>query len=464
MLRYTALTTRLLMLFVLFLALVGGSASQKVLIDDCKCAPNEVLIVLSPGNAGQLPNIAAQYNLIPTPLSEVGNPPTYRMQIDRSLTSMSPTQLIAAMQNDSRILNKETNRNLNLSEGHGLDWTLGQSWAIGDRGGRSGIYTGQAFPQQIRLNEAQAVASGQGVTIAVLDTGIDANHPAFAGRLVPGYDFVGNDADPSEEGSFRRNPAYGHGTHVAGIIALTAPNAKIMPIRVLDRDGVGNIWRIKDALIWAAQHGATIVNMSFGYPSDVIQQNNTFLQDLFHGCDDVNVPGERQFPEFNGARLLIVAGAGNGGQIGNGARQVFPAAERSQTDDNIISVGANTNQDTLAPFSTMADVIDRGTDRWVRVVAPGVNIVSAYPGRRYVFWSGTSMSTPIVSGIAALVQSSDPKLPLTEIVSRIEGTGYEWKCTVASRNITMETSRVDAFCAVTNNTACFPITRTICPE
>ena len=74
--------------------------------------------------------------------------------------------------------------------------------------------------------------------IAVLDTGVDLNHPAFAGKLVQGKDFVDNDDDPSEVGTLRINPTYGHGTHVAGIIALMAPTAKIMPIRVLDQNGI----------------------------------------------------------------------------------------------------------------------------------------------------------------------------------------------------------------------------------
>lgn len=428
----------------------------------CNCSPDEVLLDLTPAGANQLQAIATQYGLVPTPISQVGTPPTYRMRIDRAQTSQNPLQIIAAMQGDARIAQKETNRTVNMPEGDGLDWTLGHSWAIGTR--VRGNYRKQWFPDEIRLNEAQAISTGQGVTIAVLDTGIDANHSAFAGRLVPGYDFVDNDNDPSEVGSLRTDRVFGHGTHVAGLIALTAPNAKIMPIRVLDRNGAGDLWRVKDALVWAAQHGATVVNMSFGYPADLTAQSNTFLQDLFNGCDDVVVPGEQQFPEFEDHRLLIVTGAGNGGQIGNGSTRVYPAAERAQTDDNLISVGASNSSDQLALFSTMANVIDRHKDRWVRVVAPGEGIMSALPGGRYGAWSGTSMSAPIVAGVAALVRAAEPGLNLSETVQRIEETGYSWECTVQSRNIVMETSRIDAYCAVTGNTACYPVTRRNCPE
>jgi subtilisin family serine protease len=303
--------------------------------------------------------------------------------------------------------------------------------------------------------------------IAVLDTGIDLTHPAFAGKLVPGWDFVDNDNDPSEVGVLRVNPTYGHGTHVAGIVALTAPQAKIMPIRVLDENGESDLWKIKDALIWAANHGADVVNLSLGYPKDLTAQSNTFLQDLSNGCDGVVVAGQQTFPEFNDEILVVVAGAGNGGEIGNGADKIYPAAERGMTDDNLLSVGSSSRFDLLSTFSTMADVQIRDTDRWVRTVAPGEDIVSAIPGGRFGVWSGTSMAAPIVSGITALVLSVRPftaTRTATEVVNEVEETGYGWKCPLPSRGTNMETSRVDAFCAVTNNQACYPNERTVCNE
>ena len=162
------------------------------------------------------------------------------------------------------------------------------------------------------------------MTIAVLDTGIDLTHPAFAGRLVPGYDFVDNDDNPSEVGGLSQNSVYGHGTHVAGIIALVAPNAKIMPLRILDANGESSLWKVKDAMIWASKHNnspinTTIINMSFGYPPDLTPQSNTFIYDLFTGCDDITDPAEQVFCEVRDDKLLIVAAAGNGGRIGNGA-------------------------------------------------------------------------------------------------------------------------------------------------
>ena len=117
----------------------------------------------------------------------------------------------------------------------------------------------------------------------------------------------------------------------------------------------------------------------------------------------------------------------------------------------------------------MANVTNRNTERWVRTVAPGEEIISAIPGGRYAMWSGTSMSAPIVSGIAALVLSVRPINGTihtsSDIVDEIEETGWEWECTLASRGgVMMETARVDAFCAVMNNQACYLNDRSTCNE
>ena len=115
----------------------------------------------------------------------------------------------------------------------------------------------------------------------------------------------------------------------------------------------------------------------------------------------VIVPGAQQFPEIQGKKITFVAAAGNGGNYGE---KLYPAAESVESLSNIIGVGASTRYDKLASFSTMADGRS-GSDRWVEAVAPGEDIISTIPGGRYGMWSGTSMSAPIVSGIAALSYS-----------------------------------------------------------
>lgn len=433
--------------FVFFSAVIffGANSAQTITaqVGGCDCVPDEVIFeLLNPAN---LPAIAAQYGLNATPLGQVGTPPTFRMRI---ISGAAPTDVIAMMQSDGRITKSEVNRKLSAVEREGLPWTQGQSWSVGVR---SKSYARQWFPNKIRLTEAHNSPSGSrgaGVTVAVLDTGIDLRQSAFAGKLVPGYDFVNNDTNPSEEGALRQG-VYGHGTHVAGIIALTAPEAKIMPLRVLDSNGEGELWRVSAAIIWAAEHGADIVNISFGYPEQAL-----ILKDLADFCDDGLTPDGKNFSEVGAERLAFIIAAGNGGRIGNGTSFIFPAAERAFSVSGILAVGASTAGDKLAAFSTMSDGGGSGGDRWVRSVAPGESIVSALPGKGFATWSGTSMAAPIAAGVAALVKSRNPNMAPIDLVDRIDDTGVEWECFHPTRGITLKTSRVDALCAVTNNQNC----------
>jgi len=229
-------------------------------------------------------------------------------------------------------------------------------------------YYGQYAVSLIRATLAQAITSGSGVTVAVIDTGLDSTHPAFAGHLVQGWDYVGNDANPAEEGT---GGGYGHGTMLAGLVILVAPGAMIMPLRVFDPTGAGDVANVSSAIRYAADHGARVINMSFGMSdiSDPLQSAITYAWQ-------------------RGA--ILIASAGNA----NTSAPHYPAA----FDEQVLAVTATDPNDVKAGFSSYGSYVD--------VSAPGVSVYSTYPGGQYAWWDGTSFAAPLASGEAALVLSS----------------------------------------------------------
>lgn len=250
-------------------------------------------------------------------------------------------------------------------------------------------------------------SKGTGVVVAVVDTGVSASHPDLKGRVLAGRDFI----SPGTSA----NDANGHGTHVAGIIAANANNdrgiagfaygAKILPVRVLDKTGSGDNAGVANGIIWAAQKGAKVINLSLGS-----NQN------------DSAILAAVQYAQSRNA--VVIAAAGNDGCGLLGSPTAYPAAY-----DGVLGVGAISKDRTVASYSSCG--------RWVDVVAPGSSIVSTMisspqsdlgctPRKLYCTLSGTSMATPYASATAALeIARLGGRFNQASIVSRLQSTATD---------------------------------------
>lgn len=247
------------------------------------------------------------------------------------------------------------------------------------------------FDKQWNLNSISAPAAWEinrgdsGVVIAIIDTGIDKNHPDLKDKLTLGYDFVNNDADPDDDN--------GHGTHVAGIaaastfngigIAGVCPNCSLMPIKVLASSGRGTIANVIKGIDFARERGVEVINMSLGC--------NCPDESFKKACDDAYNSG-----------VVVVAAAGNTGKEG----VHHPASFAS-----VIGVASLDKDDKKASTSTYGG--------WVALSAPGNNVYSTFRGGGYRYLSGTSMASPHVAGVAGLVRSQSPNMSAAEVRERL---------------------------------------------
>lgn len=232
---------------------------------------------------------------------------------------------------------------------------------------------------KIGANEAWDVAQGSGVTIAILDSGVDTKHPDFAGRLVAGYNFVDKNTNIEDVRS--------HGTKVAGAAAATLNNAvgvaavagqaRIMPVRISDSTGYTYWSNMAAGLTWAADNGARVANMSFNGVAG-----------------SSSVLSAARYMKDRGGLSFVSAGNDN----------IDPGYANT---DAMIIVSATDSKDAKAGFSNFGD--------HVHLSAPGSGIYSTTWGQTYASVSGTSFSAPIAAAVAALVMSANPKLTNTQV-------------------------------------------------
>lgn len=236
---------------------------------------------------------------------------------------------------------------------------------------------------------AWSESQGLGVTIAILDSGIEGNHPDLAAKLVPGWNFFNNNSNTSD--------VTGHGTRVAGAAAAITNNrvgvagvagqSQIMPIRITDSSGMGTWSGIANGLIWAADRGARVANISFlGVTSSSSARNSA------------------QYMKNKGG--LVVVSGGNTGNL-----------ENYTVTDTMIAVSATNANDNRTSWSSYGNYID--------LAAPGAGIWTTRTGRSYGTSSGTSFSSPITAGVIALMMAANPEMKNTNIEQTLFATAVD---------------------------------------
>jgi len=248
-------------------------------------------------------------------------------------------------------------------------------------------YRDQWHLSKIQASPAWDTSTGNGVTVAVLDAGVEGSHPDLANSMVPGWNVVSNNSDTS--------PVNLHGTAVAGAVAAIGDNgrgvasvawrARIMPVRITNRDdGWANGSDMIDGILWAADHGAKVVNISY----DI-------------GGADAAINEAAQYLRSKGGVLVMSAGNSN--------------TDNGYSDNPyIIDVAATTDTDARAGFSNYGNYID--------IAAPGEHIVTTWENGGYGWGSGTSFSSPVVAGVVALIKAANPGLSVDEVETVLENS------------------------------------------
>jgi thermitase len=418
--QWRAVTGALVLAFCLLI--LSGAASRAQA--DCglgSFVPRQVIVKLNPilgATVGQINATYGSTTLEPFP----GSTNVYLLELP---TGSGVTDTVKQMVNDPRLLYAEPNFFAQSPEGGARH----RAWGDSDVAPTSQEYATQA----LGLVSAHAISQGKSTRVAVLDTGAQLDHPALKANFKDAwrYDFVEGDENPSDLPVGRdadcdgdKDEMVGHGTHVAGIVDITAPAAKIMPLRVLDTEGYGDVFTIAKAIYFAAHNRADVINLSLGSPS-----RSKLLQEVIK---DTTANG-----------VLVAAAAGNS----NSSVAHYPAAGNgvAASADGLVAVTS------VNMYDQKSDFANYGT--WVDIAAPGESIRSAFPVSKYAYWSGTSMATPFVSGQAALIHAVYGSLDPAGVENRIRGSARSLLATDPIYAAMLGAGRADV-CASLSPDAC----------
>ena len=284
-------------------------------------------------------------------------------------------QLLELLEDDESVVDVSPNHRQHTPEAV-------RQMVLGAFGGTFSEYAEQDVAGQIGIDMAHESSRGAGVVVAILDTGIDPLHELFRSNIAPGWDFVDSDPQPWEErhgldededGAI--DEGFGHGSMVAGLVRLVAPEATLLPVRILDDEGRGDAFRVVQGIRFAVDNGADVINLSLGAPYTI-----AIVRKAVQAAHDAGV--------------LVVASAGNNDQPG-------PAYCPANVPEAIMVTGVD-------PTDVKASFADYHPS--VAISAPSVGLRSAYPFGSWAIGDGCSFATPLVSGGAALIRSVRPEV------------------------------------------------------
>lgn len=277
---------------------------------------------------------------------------------------------------------------------------------------------------KIGADTAWDTAKGDGVTIAILDTGVDGTHPDLSPRIVPGWNVYDNNSNTAD--------VYGHGTKVAGTaaaalsngvgVAGVAGNARIMPIRISAPDGTASLSAMAQGIAWAVDHGARVANISYV------------------SADSATVLSAGSYMKSKGG--LVTTSAGN-----------YGIQENIAATTSVIPVSATDSSDVKASWSSYG--------AYVAIAAPGVGIYTTTNGGGYASVSGTSFSSPVIAGAIALIMSANPRLSSGEVESVLYATALDLGA--AGRDYLYGYGRVNSLSAVLAGVSTATTTDTVAP-
>lgn len=350
-----------IVLFLIFFQMVGWLGWTATIPQAQAADKTNSQIIFQVNNSLDQPLVALKYTL--SGVSPLLSPNTYLGNLPLGLDAETQAVL---MNLDPLVVAASANYSVGYLEGSSSFNFDPHSFNFDGSSSDSAI--GQARNQwawqRTGLLTVQKASWGQGVKVAVLDTGVDYTHPDLSGKILPGYDAVGNLPDGMD--------VQGHGTFVAGVITQIAPAAKIIPVRVLDANGMGTVATITNGLQFAINAGAKVVNLSLSSTYDFKTLHQLIQQARSRG-------------------IVVISAAGND----SSDKKYFPAAYSEGT-----GIGATDTQDYKASFSNY--------NGYISLSAPGVDIYSNWKGGGYGWGNGTSFSTPMAAAGVAVISSLHP--------------------------------------------------------